>query len=86
MNDLNGVRACVFDACGALFDFASTAAACAAAPTDRRAALTALWRDMPLQYSRLRSLQGRGVDFWAVTGDALDRLGLAELPPLPGIG
>ena len=29
MNDLNGVRACVFDAYGTLFDFASAAAACA---------------------------------------------------------
>ena len=83
---LQGVSACVFDAYGTLFDFASAAAHCADIPADRRAALTALWRDMPLQYSRLRSLQGRGVDFWAVTGDALDRLGLAELPPLPGIG
>jgi len=45
MNDLSGVRACVFDAYGTLFDFASAAAACEAAPTERRAALTALWRD-----------------------------------------
>lgn len=83
MNDLSGVRACVFDAYGTLFDFASAASACEAAPADRRAALTTLWRDKQLQYSWLRSLQGRYVDFWTVTGDALDyaldSLGLADL-------
>ena len=82
MTGLKGVRACVFDAYGTLFDFASAAAACEAAPADRRAALTALWRDKQLQYSWLRSLQGRYVDFWNVTGDALDyaldNLGLAD--------
>ena len=82
MRGLEGVRACVFDAYGTLFDFASAAAACAAAPADRRAALTALWRDKQLQYSWLRSLQGRYVDFWRLTGDALDyaleSLGLAD--------
>ncbi len=82
MSGLRGVRACVFDAYGTLFDLASAAAACEAAPADRRAKLTALWRDKQLQYSWLRSLQGRYVDFWNVTGDALDyaldSLGLAD--------
>jgi 2-haloacid dehalogenase len=81
MNKLSGVRACVFDAYGTLFDFASAAAACEGVPLERRAALTALWRDKQLQYTWLRSLQGRYVDFWQVTGDALDysldSLGLA---------
>ena len=72
MGSLVGVRACVFDAYGTLFDFASAAAACDSVPAARRAALTALWRDKQLQYSWLRSLQGRYVDFWQVTGDALD--------------
>ena len=72
MSGLQGVRACVFDAYGTLFDFASAAAACEEAPADRRVALTTLWRDKQLQYSWLRSLQGRYVDFWQVTGDALD--------------
>src|SRR5262249_62129928 len=35
-------------------------------------ALTALWRDKQLQYTWLRAAQGRHVDFWQVTGDALD--------------
>jgi 2-haloacid dehalogenase len=69
---LDGVRACVFDAYGTLFDFASAAARCPDVPEERRAALTALWRDKQLQYSWLRTLENRYADFWQVTGDALD--------------
>ncbi len=72
MARLEGVRACVFDAYGTLFDFASAAAACPDVAAEKRAALTALWRDKQLQYSWLRSLQDRYADFWQVTGDALD--------------
>jgi len=69
---LTGIRACVFDAYGTLFDFASAAARCEGAPEESRAALTALWRDKQLQYTWLRTLQGRWADFWRVTSDALD--------------
>ncbi len=69
---LEGVRACVFDAYGTLFDFASAAARCESVPAEQRAALTALWRDKQLQYTWLRTLQNRHADFWSVTGDALD--------------
>ena len=82
MSELANVRACVFDAYGTLFDFASAAARCPGVPDDKRVALTALWRDKQLQYSWLRTLQGRYVDFAVVTGDALDfaldSLGLAD--------
>jgi 2-haloacid dehalogenase len=66
------VRACVFDAYGTLFDFASAAARCTDVLGDKTAAVTALWRDKQLQYTWLRGLQGRHADFWQVTGDALD--------------
>jgi 2-haloacid dehalogenase len=76
------VRACVFDAYGTLFDFASAAARCSDVLGDRAAAVTALWRDKQLQYTWLRGLQGRHADFWQVTGDALDftfeTLGIAD--------
>ena len=72
MSQLSGIRACVFDAYGTVFDFASAAARCSDIPEDRRAALTTLWRDKQLQYTWLRTLQGRYVDFWQVTSDALD--------------
>ncbi len=83
---LTGIRACVFDAYGTLFDFASAAAGCAAMLGDKAGPLTALWRDKQLQYSWLRGLQGRYVPFWQVTGDALDfaleTLGLPADGPL----
>jgi 2-haloacid dehalogenase len=69
---LEGVHACVFDAYGTLFDFASAAARCEDVPPEKRAALTALWRDKQLQYTWLRTLQNRYADFWEVTEDALD--------------
>lgn len=69
---LPGIRACVFDAYGTLFDFASAAAGCSDVLGDKTAALTTLWRDKQLQYSWLRGLQGDYVPFWQVTCDALD--------------
>ena len=69
---LTGIRACVFDAYGTLFDFAAAARGCRDALGDHIDALTSLWRDKQLQYTWLRAVQDRHVDFWQVTGDALD--------------
>ena len=69
---IEGVRACVFDAYGTLFDFGSAAARCRDELGDNVSALTTLWRDKQLQYTWLRALQHRRADFWTVTGDALD--------------
>ena len=69
---LEGIRACVFDAYGTLFDYASAAARCGDVLGNRLAELNALWREKQLQYSWLRALQGRHAYFWQVTGDALD--------------
>lgn len=69
---LDVVRACVFDAYGTLFDFASAARRCQDALGDSFNRLTALWREKQLQYTWLRAAQGRHADFWQVTGDALD--------------
>ena len=64
-------KACVFDAYGTLFDYTSAATRCEI-PGEKQRQLSALWRDKQLQYTWLRSLQGRHADFWQVTGDALD--------------
>ncbi|MFC7738871.1 haloacid dehalogenase type II [Roseomonas sp. GCM10028921] len=69
---LTGTRACVFDAYGTLFDFASAAQGCADVLGEKAPVLTALWRDKQLQYSWLRALQGQYAPFWQVTGEALD--------------
>lgn len=79
---LQGVRACVFDAYGTIFDVASAGERCTDALAGEAVRLTALWRDKQLQYSWLRAVQSRHADFWEVTGDALDfaleTLGLTE--------
>ncbi len=69
---LGGVRACVFDAYGTLFDVASAALSLRGVLGDRSAALAALWREKQLQYTWLRSIERRHADFQAVTRDALD--------------
>jgi 2-haloacid dehalogenase len=69
---LEGIRACVFDAYGTLFDYASAAARCRDVLGDKVDRFTALWRDKQLQYTWLRTLQNRHADFWQVTGEALD--------------
>jgi 2-haloacid dehalogenase len=71
-NSSSTVRACVFDAYGTLFDFASAARRCRDVLGDSFDTLTALWREKQLQYTWLRAAQGRHADFWQVTGDALD--------------
>jgi len=69
---LAGIKACVFDAYGTLFDYASAAARCRDVLGDKLDALNARWREKQLQYTWLRGLQGLHADFWQVTGDALD--------------
>jgi 2-haloacid dehalogenase len=72
MRLINGIKACVFDAYGTLFDFASAARSCRDVLGDDIDKLTVLWRDKQLQYTWLRATQGLHVDFWQVTGDALE--------------
>jgi len=69
---LTPIDACVFDAYGTLFDVNSAAARCRDALGDRAEALSATWRAKQLQYSWLRSLMGAHVDFFRLTGEALD--------------
>jgi 2-haloacid dehalogenase len=69
---LDGARAVVFDAYGTLFDVASASAAARDVLGERWQPLSDLWRQKQLQYSWLRAVMGRHLDFWAVTGDALD--------------
>jgi 2-haloacid dehalogenase len=72
MAKLEGIRACVFDAYGTLFDVGSPVAKLAGELGDKAAGLTQLWRQKQLEYTWLRSLMGVHADFWHVTGDALD--------------
>ena len=72
MARLEGIRACVFDAYGTLFDVHAPVQKLAAEIGEKADALSKLWRQKQLEYSWLRSLMGVHADFWHVTGDALD--------------
>lgn len=69
---MSRIQACVFDAYGTLFDYASAAAKCKDQLGDKLVPFTAMWRDKQLQYTWLRAAQYRHADFWQVTGEALD--------------
>ena len=63
--------ALVFDAYGTLFNVHSVVAKCEQIFPGKGQALSQLWRTKQLEYSWLRSLMGRYIDFNCVTGDAL---------------
>jgi len=67
-----GIRACVFDAYGTLFDVHSAVGRLRARIGGEADALSQLWRTKQLEYTWLRALMGRHADFWQVTCDALD--------------
>lgn len=69
---LKGIRACVFDAYGTLFDVNAAAANAREALGPAWQPLAEIWRNKQLQYTWLRSLMDRHADFWQVTEDALD--------------
>ena len=72
MAGLDGIKACVFDAYGTLFDINAPVAGFRDEIGDKADRLTEIWRAKQLAYSWLRSLMRDYADFWAVTGDALD--------------
>jgi 2-haloacid dehalogenase len=67
-----GIKACLFDAYGTLFDVNSAARALADELGPHWQPLAETWRAKQLNYSWLRSLMGAHVDFRQVTADALD--------------
>jgi 2-haloacid dehalogenase len=69
---IRGIQACVFDAYGTLFDVTAAARRCADDLGDKSGPLAEIWRTKQLQYTWLRSLIGKYIDFWRLTGDALD--------------
>jgi 2-haloacid dehalogenase len=69
---LQGVRVCIFDAYGTLFDVHAPVLQAAGGLGDKAASFTLHWREKQLQYTWLRSLMGVHADFWQITSDALD--------------
>ena len=66
------VRACVFDAYGTLFDVNSAARQAQNTLHENWQQLAEVWRTKQLQYTWLRILTGRHVDFWQITVEALE--------------
>ncbi len=79
-----GAQAFVFDAYGTLFDVHSVVEALLGV-TPKAEAVSLQWRAKQLEYSWLRSLMGRYVDFWAITDEALrfalKQSGIRVTPP-----
>ena len=67
-----GIKACVFDAYGTLFDVHCAVGRHRARVGDQADAVSALWRAKQLEYTWQRTILDRYVDFWRVTGDSLD--------------
>jgi len=67
-----GIKACVFDAYGTLFDVHSAVGRHRERLGSHADGVSETWRAKQLQYTWLRALMGRYVDFWQITGDALD--------------
>lgn len=72
MKKLTGIRACVFDAYGTLWDVHSAVGKHRQRVGAKADQLSALWRTRQLEYTWLRSLMGAYVEFWQVTRDGLD--------------
>lgn len=68
---MNGIKGIAFDLYGTLFDVHSVAARCDDAYPGRGREISALWRQKQLEYTWLRSLMNRYVDFEQATADAL---------------
>lgn len=85
MAKLEGIRACVFDAYGTLFDVHAPARKLAAEIGDKADEISRLWRQKQLEYTWLRSLMGVHADFWHVTGEALDYALAAHAVQEPGL-
>ncbi len=65
------IQAIIFDAYGTLFDVYSIGALAERLYPGKGEALTALWRDKQIDYTRLRTLSSMYKPFWDVTQDAL---------------
>jgi 2-haloacid dehalogenase len=67
----HAIRAIAFDAYGTLFDVYSVGALAEQLFPGRGAELSALWREVQIGYTRVRTLSDHYVPFWQVTEDAL---------------
>lgn len=68
----SGIKACVFDAYGTLFDVHAPVGRVASRIGENADQVSKLWRQKQLEYTWLRSLMKTHAPFWQVTTEALD--------------
>ena len=66
------IAGAVFDAYGTLFDVYGVEAELEAWFPGKGRAIAEKWREKQIEYTRLRTMSSQYVDFWQITGDALD--------------
>ena len=71
MSKIVGIKACVFDAYGTMFDVHSAVSSLSSRLGDKAQGVSIMWRDKQLQYTWLRSLMQDFAPFYKVTRDAL---------------
>lgn len=69
---IEGIKACVFDAYGTIFNVHAPIAKLSARIGENAGEVSRLWRQKQLEYTWLRSMMPAHIDFWEITGDALD--------------
>ena len=69
---ISGIKACVFDAYGTLFDVHSAVGRLRPRLGGAADKVSALWRQKQLEYTWLRSLMQDYTDFWQITAGGLD--------------
>lgn len=67
-----GIKACVYDAYGTLFDVHSAVGKYQERLGEKAGAVSNVWRMKQLEYTWLRSLMENHADFWQVTREALE--------------
>ncbi len=69
---IKNIKVCAFDAYGTCFDINSAAQNLAKEIGENWLAFSTTWRTVQLEYTWLRSLMRKHVDFWKITEDSLD--------------
>ncbi len=69
---IENIKVCAFDAYGTCFDINSAAQNLAQEIGKNWLAFSTTWRTVQLEYTWLRSLMKKHVDFWRITQDSLD--------------
>jgi len=70
---MKNIKAIIFDAYGTLFDVNSAAKNCKDKIGNKWEEFANYWRTTQLEYTWLRSLMKRHIDFWRITEDSLDK-------------